>query len=38
MSKIPTDIRHLIEQSIYLPMTATVLNKDMNVVKKVHSS
>ncbi|MEK4177759.1 hypothetical protein NST97_18015 [Aeribacillus sp. FSL K6-1305] len=34
MSKIPSNIRHLIEQSIYLPMTATVLNKDMNIVKK----
>lgn len=34
MSKIPNDIRDLIEQAIYLPMTAAVLNKDMAVVEK----
>jgi len=33
MSNIPSSIRDLIEQSIYLPMTITVFNRDLAVVE-----
>lgn len=34
MNRIPETIRDVIEQSIYLPMTITVLNRDLNIVEK----
>ncbi|WP_243385794.1 hypothetical protein [Bacillus kexueae] len=34
MNRIPESIRDVIEQSIYLPMTITVLNLDLQVVEK----
>ncbi|MDQ0162360.1 hypothetical protein [Bacillus alveayuensis] len=33
MSRIPDTVRDLIEQAIYLPMTITVLNRDLTVVE-----
>lgn len=33
MSNIPSTIRDLIEQSIYLPMTIAVFNRDLTVVE-----
>ncbi|MFY4774269.1 hypothetical protein [Metabacillus sp. RGM 3146] len=34
MTRIPEDVRDIIEKSIYLPMTMTVLNKDISVIEQ----
>ncbi|MRX73531.1 hypothetical protein GJU40_15410 [Bacillus lacus] len=34
MTRIPGDIRDIIEMGIYLPMTITVLNRDLEVISK----
>ncbi|MFC0274567.1 hypothetical protein ACFFIX_24880 [Metabacillus herbersteinensis] len=34
MTRIPEDIRDMIEQSIYLPMTIAVFNRDLSVIEQ----
>ncbi|MBD1380631.1 hypothetical protein [Metabacillus arenae] len=33
MTRIPGDIRDLIEEAIYLPMTISILNRDLTVIE-----
>jgi hypothetical protein len=34
VTRIPKDIRDMIEQSIYLPMTVAILNRDISVIQQ----
>ncbi|MCA1030952.1 hypothetical protein LCL95_07965 [Bacillus timonensis] len=34
MTRIPEDHRHTLEQSIFLPMLLTILNRDVEVIKQ----
>lgn len=34
MTRIPNDVRDLIEQSIYLPMAISIFNRDLAVIEK----
>lgn len=34
MTRIPKDIRNMIEQSIYLPMAIAIFNKDLSVIQQ----
>ncbi|OAS83936.1 MULTISPECIES: hypothetical protein [Metabacillus] len=34
MTRIPKDIRATIEQSIYIPMVVSILNRDLTVIEK----
>ncbi|MCD7034889.1 hypothetical protein LRR81_11590 [Metabacillus sp. GX 13764] len=34
MTKIPEDVKNMIEKSIYLPMTLTVLNRDISIIEQ----
>ncbi|QGQ44596.1 hypothetical protein [Metabacillus sediminilitoris] len=34
MTRIPKDIREMIEQSIYLPMAVTIFNRDLSIIQK----
>ncbi|APH05982.1 hypothetical protein [Bacillus weihaiensis] len=34
MTHIPTDIRDMIEQSIYLPMVISIFNRDLTIIEQ----
>ncbi|MGD6817729.1 hypothetical protein [Metabacillus sp. 84] len=34
MTRIPEEVRDIIDQAIYLPMTISILNRDLSVVEK----